>query len=111
MSVNPLVAATAELQAAVTSYVPEDMWEVRQEIRQLPEIAENVALAFRTYVQRLNDNYPIDSRVTEAMFHVFQGFGQVAEAARDVAPLFENLHAEEIRRKDAPRPNEAAWNV
>lgn len=111
MSVNPLVQATAELQGTLANYAPEDMWQVRQEIRQLPQVAENMALAFRVYVQQLVNNYPVDKQVTEQMFEVFQAIARAAEPAAEVAPLFEQIHAAEIARADAPRQNEQAWNV
>ncbi|WP_047872202.1 hypothetical protein [Nocardiopsis sp. RV163] len=111
VSINPLTSSSAQMNVAVSSYVPEDMWAVRQEIRQLPQMCENVAFALRTYVTRLNDNYPIDDRVLEALYNVFKQIGDAATTAQEVSPLFERVHADEIRRRDAPRPNERAWNV
>jgi hypothetical protein len=111
VSANPLLIATSELQSSVAAHVPEDMWQVQMELRQLPQVMENVALAFRSYTQRLHDNYPIDPAVTERMFELFQQIGQCASPAGEVGNVFENVHSEEIKRREAPRPGEAAWNV
>lgn len=111
MSVNPLLTASTELQSSVVRHVPENMWAVHVELGQLPQVMENVALAFRTYVQRLNDEYPIDSTVTDQMFTLFDQVGKAATSAQEIGKVFEQVHAEDIKRKTAPRRNEQAWNV
>ncbi|MFB9717758.1 hypothetical protein [Planobispora longispora] len=111
MSTFPLAATAAEMNAAAASYAPTDMWVVARELDQLTEVPAYVALAIRTYTTRLQAEYPIDPAVVEAIHRLYQAQAQLVSLAEEVGPLFRRVHAEDLRREEAPRTNEPLWNV
>lgn len=111
MSGFPLAAAAAEMNAAAASYAPEDMWAVARELDQLPELPGNVALALRTYTARLQGDYPIHPAVIEKLAQLYLAHTQLVRLAAEVGPLFKQVHADDLKREEAPRTGEPMWNV
>ncbi|WP_371781720.1 hypothetical protein [Streptosporangium subroseum] len=111
MSTFPLAATAAEMNAAAASHAPADMWVVSRELDQLTEVPAYVALAIRTYTQRLQAEYPIDPAVVEAIHRLYQGQAQLVSLAEEIGPLFRRAHADDLKREEAPRTNEPLWNV
>ncbi|WP_344829172.1 hypothetical protein [Actinocorallia longicatena] len=107
----PLAVAAADVNTAAATYDPPDMWRVAADLRQLPDVFASVALALRTYTGRLEGGFPIDPHVVEAIAQLYQGIAQVAVAAQEIEPLFRRVHADDLKRDEAPRTNEPAWNV
>ena len=111
MSASPLASASAELNAAAAAYAPADMWAVARDLELLHEVPANVAMALRTYAMRLQGAYPIDPRVVEALGELYMAHAALVEKAREIATLFRQVHADDLRREEAPRPGEPMWNV
>ncbi|MER7209820.1 hypothetical protein ABT340_22390 [Streptosporangium sp. NPDC000239] len=111
MSAFPLVVTAAEMNAAAASHTPADMWVVARELDQLAEVPANVALAIRTYTTRLQSDYPINPAVVEAIHHLYQAQAVLVTLAEEIGPLFRRVHAEDLKREEAPRTNEPLWNV
>lgn len=111
MSANPLAAAAAQLNAVAAAHAPADMWQVARELDQLPEVPANVGMALRTYTVRLQGEYPIHPAVVEALGELYMAHAQLVERAQSIAALFRQAHADDLKREEAPRVNEAAWNV
>ncbi|WP_433382644.1 hypothetical protein [Streptosporangium sp. CA-115845] len=111
MSANPLAIAAAEVNAAAAGHAPADMWAVARELDQLNEVPANIAMAVRTYTMRLQGEYPIDPAVVEAIHQLYQGLAQLVPVAEEVAVLFRQAHADDLRREEAPRTNEQMWDV
>jgi hypothetical protein len=111
MSANPLAAAAAELNAVAAGHAPADMWQVARELDQLAEVPANVGMALRTYTVRLQGEYPIHPAVVEALGQLYAAHAQLVSAAEAIGPLFRSAHAEDLKREEAPRINEQAWNV
>ncbi|MFD0890402.1 hypothetical protein ACFQ08_38160, partial [Streptosporangium algeriense] len=111
MSAFPLVVTAAEMNAAAASHTPADMWVVARELDQLAEVPANVALAIRTYTTRLQSDYPINPAVVEAIHHLYQAQALLVTLAEEIGPLFRRVHAEDLKREEAPRTNEPLWNV
>ena len=88
MSTFPLAATAAEMNAAAASHAPADMWVVSRELDQLTEVPAYVALAIRTYTQRLQAEYPIHPAVVEAIHLLYQGQAQLVSLAEEIGPLF-----------------------
>lgn len=107
----PIAVAASEVNTAAAAYEPEDMWAISKDLRQLPDVFANVGLAIRTYAQRLEGDYPIHPQVVEAIGQLYVGLGALAAAAQDIEPLFRTLHADDLRREEAPRIAEHKWNV
>jgi len=111
MSASPLAAAAAELHSAAAAYAPADMWQVARDLDLLHEIPANVALAIRTYTMRLQGEYPIAPSVVEALGELYMAHAALVEKAREIAQHFRQVHADDLRREEAPRPGEPLWNV
>ncbi|MEU8104507.1 hypothetical protein AB0C18_12385 [Nonomuraea muscovyensis] len=111
MSTFPLAATAAEMNAAAASYAPSDMWVVARELDQLHEVPAYVALAIRTYTTRLQAEYPIDGTVVEAIHRLYQAQALLVSIAEEIGPLFRRVHADDLKREEAPRTNEPLWNV
>lgn len=111
MSGFPLVAVAAEMNAAAAAHAPVDMFAVARELDQLGEVPTHVAMALRTYTQRLQGDYPIDPTVVEAIHGLYAAQAQLVQVAEEIGPLFRRVHAEDLKREEAPRTNEQAWNV
>ncbi|GAA3165638.1 hypothetical protein GCM10010466_65510 [Planomonospora alba] len=111
MSANPLAAAAAEVNSVAAAHAPVDMFQVARELDQLHEVPANVALALRTYTQRLQGEYPINPAVVEAIHQLYAGMAQLVSVAEEIGPLFRQIHADDLRREEAPRTNEQLWNV
>lgn len=107
----PLAATAAEMNAAAAGYAPADMWVVARELDQLNEVPAYVALAIRTYTQRLQSEYPINGAVVEAIHRLYQAQVQLVSLAEEIGPLFRRVHADDLKREEAPRTNEPLWNV
>ncbi|WP_405143841.1 hypothetical protein OG589_39825 [Sphaerisporangium sp. NBC_01403] len=111
MSTFPLAAAAADMNAAAARYAPADMFVVARELDQLPEVPAYVALAIRTYTQRLQAEYPINSVVVDMIHQLYQAQAHVMKLAEEIGPMFRQVHADDLRREEAPRTNEPLWNV
>ncbi|MDH2425809.1 hypothetical protein [Sphaerisporangium sp. TRM90804] len=111
MSGLPLISASQEMVAVVSRHMPADMWFVEQELNQLFQVPEHVAMALRIYTQNLEAGYPIDARVTAMLGEFYAGIAKHSAMAQDLAAAFSTIHAEDIKRRLAPRINEALWNV
>ena len=111
MSANPLAAAAAEVNAVAAAHAPADMWQVARELDQLGEIPANIGMALRTYTVRLQGEYPIHPVVVEALGELYMAHAQLVDRAAEIGALFHQVHAEDLKRDEAPRTNEQAWNV
>lgn len=111
MSAFPLAAIAAEMNAVAAAHAPADMWQVARELDQLPEVPANVGMSVRTYTERMQGDYPVHPLVVEAMAEFYMDHARLVEKAQEIGALFRRLHAEDLKREEAPRTNEAAWNV
>lgn len=111
MSVNPLAHAAAEMNAVAAGHAPADMWQVARELDTLDQVPANVGMAIRTYTMRLQGDYPIHPAVVEALAELYLAHGALVERAQMIGALFRQAHAEDLKREEAPRTNEAAWNI
>ncbi|MET7339135.1 hypothetical protein [Nonomuraea sp. NPDC005650] len=107
----PLVAAAAEMNALAHTYAPIDMWQVSRELDQLPELPANVANSVRAYLVRLQGEYPIHPAVVEKLGQFYAAHRMLIAIAQEIGPLFKQIHADDLKREDAPRTNEPLWNV
>ncbi|GAA2735978.1 hypothetical protein [Actinocorallia aurantiaca] len=111
MSGSPLVIASAEMAAAASSYAPEDMWVVARDLDTLGEMPVNVATAVRVYTTRMEGEYPLHESVTEMLRQLHDGLAILGALADEIAVQFRAVHADDIKRDEAPRTNENLWNV
>lgn len=111
MSGNPLVVGTAEVLAAAAAYEPEDMWDVNEALRSLPEMSVNTANALRMFIDRLDGVYPLDASVLELLRTYFDALAGTAAIGDEVYAHFRVVHEDDLKRDEAPRAGEEKWNV
>lgn len=107
----PLADAAQQVEAAAGRYWPQTMWHVDQDLEQIHLLPEAIANAVQAYTQSLQAAYPIDRVVIEALFRMYTALGQVAVSCMEIPKLFKDVHAEDIKRRTAPRTGEDKWNV
>ncbi|MEV4179966.1 hypothetical protein AB0J28_00785 [Streptosporangium canum] len=108
---SPLVVVSADMIGSVSRYLPQDMWDVARDLDQLNQVPENVAMALRTYTTNLDTAYPIDGRVTQMMGEFYASIAKTSAMAQEIARGFRKIHADDIKRKEAPRAGEHFWNI
>ncbi|MGW4663156.1 hypothetical protein [Streptosporangium sandarakinum] len=108
---SPLIAASADMIGSVSRYLPMDMWEVARDFEKLHQVPENVARAIGVYLKNLETAYPIDPRVTQMLGEFYQAMAAPSAMAQQISAGFNKIHAEDIKRRDAPRTGEHLWNV
>ena len=111
VSTYPILSAAAEMNAVAASYAPENPFVIARELDQLPDVTDHVALAIRTYTQRLDDDYPLHPAVISKLQEVYAAQAQLRSLAEEVGPLYRQVHAKDLEREEAPRRNEHLWNV
>lgn len=108
---SPLAAISGEMVASVSRYLPEDMWEVARDLDQLSQLPENVAMALRTMTRNLEVGYPLDQRVVQMLGEFYAAIAQTSAMADQISMAFRKIHADDIKRDEAPRIAERLWNV
>lgn len=111
MSQFPLVNAASEIPNVAGRYWPETMWHVDQDLEQVDQLPLAVAQGLQIMTKNLQSAYPIHPAIVEAMGRMYIALGEVAASCAEIPKLFKQLHADDIRRKTAPRPGEHKWNV
>lgn len=110
-SAFPLAAVAAEMHAVAARHAPMDMWQVARELDQLKDVPTGVALAVKTYTERLQGDYPINPAVSDQIFELYKGIALLVPLAEEIAASFRRVHAEDLKRDEAPRTGEPLWNV
>jgi hypothetical protein len=108
---NPLVTGAAALAEAASGYAPENMWAARDDLKVLGEMPVHVADAIRILTTRLEAEYPIHPSVTEILHQLHDAIAATGALADQAAALFETVHADDLKRAEAPRVNEQLWNA
>lgn len=109
--VSPLVAMSAEMVSGVARFLPPDMWWVSADLQQLENVTGNVAAALRIYSRNLAVGYPIDHRIVDMFDEYATTVGKASDYAMAISSAFEQVHADDIKRRTQPRTNEHLWNV
>ncbi|MFI6513607.1 hypothetical protein ACIBCT_38890 [Streptosporangium sp. NPDC050855] len=108
---SPLAAISGQMVASVSRYLPMDMWEVARDLDQLPQLPENVAMALRTVTRNLEAGYPIDPRIVQMLGEFYTALAKTSAMAEQIGVAFRRIHADDIKRREAPRTGEHLWNV
>jgi hypothetical protein len=111
MSTFPLAVAASEIQTAAARYLPETMWIVDQDMQELYNLPLHLAQAIQIYTQNLQAAYPIHPAVVEALGRAYITLGELSTGMQAIPALFKNAHADDIKRRTAPRVGEDKWNV
>lgn len=108
--VFPLAVAAAEVHTVAAGYTPPDMWTVETDLQQVPDVIASLALAMRTYTQKL-EGRAVEHPVREQLQEIYTGLCQIAQHSQGLHPLFRQLHEHDLRRKESPRGDERDWNL
>jgi hypothetical protein len=111
MNQFPLAAAASEIQTAAARYQPENMWQVDLDFEQIHDLPLYMAQAIQIYTQNLQAAYPVNPVVIEALGRMYVALGEIATSAQELPKLFKDVHADDIKKKTAPRIGEDKWNV
>ncbi|MEU5869585.1 hypothetical protein ABZ815_51070 [Nonomuraea sp. NPDC047529] len=111
MTVNPIAAAAADLNAVAAAHAPLDMWQVAHELDEIAAVDDFTATAIRTYSRRLEGEYPIDQSVLEALENLASAHADLVAMAEEIGPLFRRAHEADLSRGQTPRVSEHLWNV
>jgi hypothetical protein len=107
----PLAVAAQQVTAAAASYKPQTMWDVDHDLEEAHTVPLAIAEAFKIYTMTLQNNYPLHPAIVEALGRAYIALGEVSTSMQQTPGLFKQVHADDIRRKTAPRGDESKWNV
>lgn len=111
---NALIQQAIDAQKALASYIQKSddgmlAWDVAIN-KGMPELAQANATTALTYAARM-ENLPTMSGVKTAASEAAKGSAMVVGAVGDIAPIFNNAHAEDLERLKNPRgPEEHLWD-
>lgn len=100
-----------QIVAAAARHEADSMLEVGRDFAMLPDIMANVAKANQMIVNKAAEAYPVHPAVIQALEMIHRTALAAVEAAEQVNPAFERLHADELNRLRNPRRGEEKWDV
>ncbi|MFG2639023.1 hypothetical protein ACGFX8_35915 [Streptomyces sp. NPDC048362] len=107
-----IIEASREMVGSSAMYNPEGMMQIGNDFAQLPEVIRNVAAAFQGMTRQVQEgDTPMAPEIVDMVKSLYAGILKAAHSAEDLKPMFENFHADDIRRIRQPRRNEQMWDV
>lgn len=107
-----IIEASRELIGAAAMYHPEGMMEIGNDFAQMPEFLQNLAKSIQNMTRQVQEgDTPMDPAIVDMVKTIHAGILKVAHSAEDLKPMFENYHADDIKRIREPRRNEQMWDV
>ncbi|MFC9808490.1 MULTISPECIES: hypothetical protein [Streptomycetaceae] len=107
-----IIEASRELVGSSAMYHPEGMMEIGNDFAQMPEFLQNLAKSIHHMTRQVQEgDTPMDPAIVDLIKGVHAGVMKVAQSAEDLKPMFENYHADDIKRIREPRRNEQMWDV
>nr|WSZ99554.1 hypothetical protein OH820_31350 [Streptomyces sp. NBC_00857] len=107
-----IIEASREMVGSSLMYNPEGMMEIGNDFSQMPEFLQNLAKAIYEMTSQVQEgDTPMDPAIVDKVKAIHAGIRQVAQSAEDLKPMFENYHADDIKRIRNPRRNEQLWDV
>lgn len=106
-----LYELSEQMVAAAARHQSDGMLEVGRDFNALPYIMANVAKATQMIVAKSAEEYPVHPAVIQALEMIHRTALATVQAAEQVNPAFERLHADELNRLRNPRRGEDKWDV
>jgi hypothetical protein len=106
--------AAAEMENAARTYEPETAMEILAMVENLPEALTCVAGTFRILAERSDSEFPLEKDIAAAFDEIYGALMRAVDASGDIAPLFRQVHEQDIARHEDPRNGidaEKGWNV
>ncbi|MEV3993222.1 hypothetical protein AB0J57_30385 [Streptomyces sp. NPDC049837] len=104
----------AEMEAAASNYDPDGCMEILSMVEGLPAALTSVANVMKILAERSDSEFPLEKEVAGSFNDAFGAVMAAVAVAEDMAPLFRNVHAQDIARHEDPRNGhqaEKGWNV
>ncbi|CAL9594729.1 hypothetical protein SUDANB21_05310 [Streptomyces sp. enrichment culture] len=107
-----IIEASREMVGSSLMYNPEGMMQIGEDFANLPEVFQNLAKSLYEMTRQVQEgDTPMDPAIVDMVRTVHAEILKVAQSAEDLRPMFENLHADDIKRIRQPRRNEHYWDV
>ncbi|MEU3565397.1 hypothetical protein [Kitasatospora sp. NPDC006786] len=103
-----------QVAEAYLRYSPPSMMAVAAEYKGLPGACRNTADALYALAENTSGVYPAEKGTADRIEALADQLTRIAIAADEIYPKFTTLHAEDLRRFDAPRngfSGERMWNI
>ncbi|MFI0925135.1 hypothetical protein ACH4TP_14550 [Streptomyces sp. NPDC021012] len=104
----------AEMEAAATSYDPENAMEILAMVEGLPAALTSVANVMKILAERADSEFPLEKEIADGFNDIFGALMSAVAVAEDMGPLFRTAHEQDIARHEDPRNGpeaEKGWNV
>jgi hypothetical protein len=85
--------------------------DIEDFLASLHEVPQALADAVKKVAARLEDDYPLNMAVAEALREIVPSFETAAERAKEANEIFRTKHEQEIDQHHNPRSSEKAWNT
>jgi hypothetical protein len=107
-----IIEASREMVGSSLMYNPEGMMQIGNDFAQMPEVIRNLAAAIHGMTRQVQEgDTPMAPAIVDMVKTLHAGILKAAHEAEDLKPMFENFHADDIKRIRQPRQNERMWDV
>src|SRR5689334_20044207 len=94
-----IIEASREMVGSALMYDPEGMMQIGQDMASLPEFLQNLAKSIQAMTRQVQaGDTPMDPAIVDMVKAIHAGILKVAHEAEDLKPMFENYHADDIKR-------------
>ena len=89
-----------------------EMYQAAKDVSsELPEMGNAIARVLNTFEGKMHGEQPVHPAVVAVVTAAKRTQLAVGNTLAQLGPAFRAMHARDVERVEAPRPNEAGWNV
>lgn len=96
---------------ALSAWNPDTPEETKSALMSLPGELRDLGAGLTAMAENLAGNYPYASSIADTIRDLGAAVSATESSAEDAAMAFVREHEADLQRHEAPRPNEAHWNV
>jgi hypothetical protein len=111
MGASPITTATEEVTNGFNGFKPESAGDMIDFFKELPDFWEALAGSLGNLAGRMADEMPLHPALSESVREMAGIAAGLRDAAAEMNGQFRTAHEAEIKRIEAPRPGEEAWDV
>ncbi|MFJ8738293.1 hypothetical protein ACIRL2_02865 [Embleya sp. NPDC127516] len=104
-------ASCEDIRTVYSRWAPQNMMQVLAEYAGLPVGLESLAHAIAHLAKQSGEVYPVHQGVVEAVAVIGTFLARAVSSAQEILPTARRLHAVDVSHHEAPRRNEAMWDV
>lgn len=107
------VHAAEEFADALARYHPgpDGMVGFLADMQHVPDALESIARGMAELKRNCDEEWPLKPAIAELVGALARVQQQMAADGAQIAPAIRRLHADDLKRHEAPRRNEQMWNV